>query len=218
MMVHHLAIIRINGIKTAIQFLGPEATNYTLSVNAAGTYKVEVTNSYGCTRTRTIEVVESDIAKITDIKIVDLTDINSVEVIATGIGIYEYSLDGDYGYQDSNIFTNVSMGIHTVYVKDINKCGVITQEISVLGTPKFFTPNGDGYNDYWNIKGSNENFYPNAVISIFDKQGKLIHQINPYNPGWDGKLNGQDLPSDDYWFIAKFDDKRSAKGHFTLKR
>lgn len=197
---------------------GPEATNYTLSVNAAGTYKVEVTNSYGCTRTRTIEVVESDIATITDIKIIDLTDINSVEVIVTGIGKYEYSLDGDYGYQDSNIFTNVSMGIHTIYVKDINKCGVVTQEISVLGTPKFFTPNGDGYNDYWNIKGSNENFYPNAVISIFDKQGKLVHQINPNNLGWDGKLKGEDLPSDDYWFIAKFDEKRSAKGHFTLKR
>ena len=110
------------------------ATNYDLTVNTEGVYTVEVTNSNGCVRTRTITVTASDIATINDIEIVDLSDDNSVTVIVTGLGNYEYSLD-NIDYQSSNIFQNIASGIYTVYVRDLNGCGVVTEEISVLGIP-----------------------------------------------------------------------------------
>jgi len=88
--------------------------------------------------------------------------------------------------------------------------------------PNFFTPNGDGYNDYWNIKGESSIFNAESIISIFDRYGKLLKQISPSGIGWDGKYNGKDLPSTDYWFSVEYttqsNNKAVFKSHFTLKR
>lgn len=197
------------------------AANYTISINTAGTYTVKVTNSVGCFRTRIIKVVASSIASIQTVDIVDLADDNSVLVNITGTstGNYVYSIQESYGpYQTSNLFENVPMGFHTVYVRDLNGCGIAEQFISVLGIPQYFTPNGDGFNDSWNVKGANATFYKNSIIYIFDRYGKLIKQISPISSGWDGTYNGNLAPADDYWYNIKFDDGRNSKGHFSLKR
>jgi len=193
----------------------------TLEVNSVGVYTVEVTNNLGCSRIRTITVIASNIATITSVDVVDLADINTVTVNATGPGIYEYSLDEPNGFwQDSNFFNNVSAGIHVVYVNDKNGCGPpVYQEIVIVGVPKFFTPNGDGYNDYWSVKGVNQTFNSKSIIYIFDRYGKLLKQWVPsFSQGWDGTFNGVPLPADDYWFTLKLEDGRETKGHFSLKR
>ena len=92
------------------------------------------------------------------------------------------------------------------------------QSVAILGIPRFFTPNNDGFNDYWNIKGINSEFNSKTVIHIFDRYGKLIKDINPQSQGWDGTFNGKQLPSDDYWFSAKLENGQELKGHFSLKR
>ena len=195
------------------------ATNYTLTVNTAGLYTVAVTNNHGCSRTRTFTVVASDIAKITNIDIVDLAESNSVSVTISGLGDYVYSLDEENGvYQTENIFNNVSAGIHTIFVKDLNGCGITPKEVAVLGIPVFFTPNNDGYNDNWNIKGVNASFNANTIIYIFDRYGKLIKQINPLTQGWDGTSNGKQMPATDYWYSVQLEDGQVIKGHFSLKR
>ena len=194
-------------------------TNYTLNVNAEGNYTVEVNSLAGCSRTRTIKVTASDVAKITNIAITDLSDTNTITVNVSGQGQYEYSIDAPFGpFQDSNFFDNVAAGIHEVYINDKNGCGTVSQTIAVIGVPKFFTPNGDGQNDYWNVKGVNANFNANSTIYIYDRYGKLLKQITASSQGWDGTFTGQPLPSDDYWYILKLDDGREAKGHFSLKR
>jgi gliding motility-associated-like protein len=195
-------------------------TNYTLTVNTAGLYTVKVTNTQGCFRTRTFTVVASDKANITDVKIVNLAESNSITVsVAASLGDYVYALDDENGsYQTDNVFTNVSAGIHTIYVKDLNGCGIKRKEVSVLGIPNFFTPNDDDYNDYWNIKGVNASFNTNTIIYIFDRYGKLIKQISPLTQGWDGKFNGQPMPATDYWYSIQLEDGRVEKGHFSLKR
>lgn len=198
----------------------PGATNYSLTVSTGGTYTVVVTNSFGCPMTRKIVVKTSVIATITGVNVVDLTeDNNTVEIIVSGNGNYVYSIQDPYGaYQPHNFFEHVPMGIHTVYVNDLNGCGIAEQTIAVLGAPQFFTPNGDGYNDTWNIKGVSNQFYPNSVIRIYDRYGKFIKQIAALGAGWDGTFNGQLAPGDDYWYNITFDDGRNAKGHFSLKR
>lgn len=197
----------------------PNETKSTIVVGNPGVYTVDVSNIFNCFRTRTIKVNSSTIATIENIIISDLMENNTVEVIVSGNGNYVYSLNPEKGYQSSTIFDNVPGGIQQVYVKDINGCGIVGPvEIAVLGIPDFFTPNGDGYNDTWNIKGVNENFNTNTRIEIYDRYGKFIKQITTSDKGWDGTYNGYLLPSDDYWYVVTFENNKVVKGHFSLKR
>lgn len=197
----------------------PGATNYTLDVNVAGTYTVDVTTVLGCLKTRIIDVVASDVAHIDDIKIIDLTNSNSVEILASGSGLLVYSIDDPDDFQSSNIFYDVPMGIHQIYIKDTNGCGVVGPiEIYVLGIPKFFTPDNNGINDTWNLKGSSTNYNKNARIRIFDRHGKFIKEIFGADDGWDGTYHGHQLPSDDYWYVIELEDQRIFRGHFSLTR
>ena len=193
---------------------------FEIEVNEPGTYTVRVTNTDGCFKDRTITVSPSDIATIIDIEITDATSNNSISVFVSGEGIYEYALDNPFGqYQESNVFTNVDFGFHTVYVRDIeNDCGISEELVSVIGFPKFFTPDGDTINQYWEVKGLSQQFQPNTQILIFDRYGKLLAEIDPLGPGWDGTYNGAEMPSSDYWFFVTLQDGRVFKSHFALKR
>ncbi len=196
----------------------PLETSYTLNVNLEGIYTVKVTNAYGCSRIRTITVIASDAAHFLMPTIMDLSENNTVIVNATGLGNYVYSLDYPNAYQAINIFTDVAPGVHTVYVKDLDGCGTSSQIINVIGIPKFFTPNADGFNDTWNVLGLTSTNNYKTTIYIFDRYGKLLKELSPISKGWDGTFNGGIMPSDDYWYTIYFEDGRTAKGHFTLKR
>ena len=52
-------------------------------------------------------------------------------------------------------------------------------------------------------------------ISIYDRYGKFIKQFNPYGQGWDGTINGELMPTSDYWYSAITTKGRSFNGHFT---
>lgn len=143
-----------------------------------------------------------------------------VDVLGVGSGNYEYKLD-DFPYQDGNQFTNVRPGEHIISVRDKDgHCNPPPITAVIINYPKFFTPNGDGFNETWNIRhflSTN----PNAPIFIFDRYGKLLKEITPASAGWNGMFNGQPLPSSDYWFTVEYDKKGTSKvfkSHFTLKR
>jgi gliding motility-associated-like protein len=199
------------------------ATTSKITVFEPGIYSVTITNQAGCSNVKTFVVTASDTAVITDVIVNDLRDNNTVTVMASppeGIETeYLYSLDSPNGpFSESNYFDNVSPGVHTVYVKDVKGCGIVSQEITVLSTPKFFTPNADGINDTWNIIGINAFFYPNSKIYIFDRYGKLLADVDPEGTGWDGDAEGRHLPATDYWFVVQLDNGRTIKGHFSLIR
>ncbi len=81
--------------------------------------------------------------------------------------------------------------------------------------PKFFTPNNDGYNDFWAVASTDDVTVQN--IFVHDRFGKLVKQLAP-KQGWDGTFNGQHLPADSYWYIINFIEIPSIKGYFLLKR
>ncbi len=195
-------------------------TTINIAINEPGNYTVEVTKPFGCSNTRTITVLPSNTATFETIDVTDLSENNIVSVSVSGDGDYKYALDSENGpYQDSNSFENVASGIHTVYVKDLKaNCGIVSTDISVLGFPKFFTPNGDTVNDTWQIKGFSSEFEIMARIDIFNRYGKRVGTLNRNQPKWEGTYNGKLLPTDDYWFVAEFADGRIIKGHLTLKR
>ena len=210
--------------------IGDSPNNYTynwstgettseIEINETGTYTVTVTNANGCSKNRSITVLPSNIATFTSIDVVDASENNSITVFVTGEGDYEYALDNVNGpYQDSNTFEGVHPGFRTVYVRDRNNCGIVDKLVSVIGFPRFFTPNGDGYNDTWQVYGVSAQFQPNSVIYIFDRYGKLLKQLDPKGPGWDGTFNGDPLPTNDYWFAVTLQDGRVFRSHFTLKK
>ena len=214
----------------------PEGNNIIgslITVTSGGLYSVTATttNGTGCTRTREVRVNESIIATITDsdITIVDDSDNNTITIDPTnlGIGDYEYALTDENGnivrvYQDDPLFENLEGGFYTILVRDKNGCGVASLDISVVEFPKFFTPNNDGINDTWAIKGANSTFFPNSEINIFNRFGKVVAQISIDNPGWNGTFNGKVLPSDDYWYSIKLTDRngivREKQGNLSLLR
>ncbi len=204
------------------------SNNSTLdNVSTIGTYSVTLTKTdgTGCSRTLNVEVKASEVANITQdaVTIVDLSENNSVTIDPTnlGQGDYEYALKAEDSsfivYQEDPSFDNVRPGFYTIYVRD-EICGTSMLPISVIGHPKYFTPNGDTINDYWKIKGISTVVQPNSAVLIYDRYGKLLKQLSVQSNGWDGTFNGTQLPTDDYWFRVFLQDGREFSGHFTLKR
>lgn len=165
----------------------------------------------------------SYLARIKNIIVNDLQSANNVIIEVTNPNSYQYMLQFENGtvtpFQSSPFFDNVPGGIHEVTIENLDGCGQIYESFAVISVPKFFTPNNDGFNDYWNVKGVKVTLDTNSVIYIYDRYGKLLKQwILSSNEGWDGTFNGSQLPSDDYWYAIKFENNKVVKGHFSLQR
>lgn len=203
---------------------GSNDPSITVSTIGITTLSVTATNSYGscsnvpfaCPTQKDITVTIAQLPEIERIESEDWTDNqNSITVYTTDPGAFEYSLDG-INFQTDASFTNLKPGLYTVFVRDINGCKTVTEEVWLLNYPRFFTPNDDGFNDTWYVRNAQNE--PDLKIYIFDRYGKLITNIISNSPGWDGKLNGKLLFADDYWFEAHRQDGRVLRGHFALKR
>jgi gliding motility-associated-like protein len=193
-----------------------------ITTSQTGNYIVIITNiNTNCINTAVAKVTKyAPYLEITYSDAFENQTYISVNVLGAGSGNYEYKLD-DFPFQDNNVFNNVSPGEHMISVRDKNgHCNPAPINAVIINYPKYFTPNGDGYNETWNIKHlalTN----PYAPIYIFDRFGKFIKQISPASEGWNGEFNGQPLPSTDYWFTVDYDEKGASKvfrSHFTLKR
>ena len=174
------------------------------------------------TTTKTVQVNPVNNLVISTESISEPFDTNQViEVsVSGGSGNYEYQLDGG-NWQNSAIFQNVvGCENHIIKVKDAEGCSNDPETtFTILDYPKFFTPNGDGYNDLWNIRCLQTQ---PGIISIFNRHGKLLNQFKTNFPGWNGTYNGKLLPASDYWFIVTYYDEngkeKQFKSHFSLIR
>lgn len=149
-----------------------------------------------------------------DIKI----ESNTITVnIIEGSAPFEYSLDG-INWQDSNVFNNFEKGIIVIYVreKDTNLCVASTKTINMIFIPNTITPNGDGYNDTWDIRGL-EYYNEPITIMVFDRNGKKVYdRLYQKNEKWNGS-NISKLPSDTYWYIINIPSFGVMKGWLLIK-
>ncbi len=189
---------------------------------APGIYTVTATNiSTGCSSAAVpATVTPSEPAVLSYSVTEDFADSQSVTIITIGTGDYEFQLDNGV-FQDSNIFENVPSGLHNVTVRDKNGCGISTTTALVVNYPHYFTPNGDGVHDTWNITDLRLDSQGQSKINIYDRYGKFLTQITPAGAGWDGTYNGAPLPSTDYWFTVDYEEdgqNKEFKAHFAMKR
>ena len=203
-----------------------------LVASQLGEYQVTVSNLNGsCSRSQFFEVFESEPPSITleNITIVEGTSNNSIVVdeAALGSANYEFELVDENGnlvaaYQDTGNFYQLTGGFYSLYVRDELQCAEVVITVPVLYIPNFFTPNNDGYNDTWGIKGVISGDYIFSKISIFDRYGKLLKNMSINSNFWNGTYNGARLPTSDYWYaieLTKSDGSVFVKqGHFTLRR
>ncbi|PZD76810.1 choice-of-anchor L domain-containing protein [Mesonia sp. K7] len=205
-----------------------------LIIDQAGTYEIEVTHvESGCTSSSKATIIESNppefnISPLTFV----FSENNSLEVYSiSGSGDYEFRIGNsswvDIGGQDRLVFDGISSGEHIVEGRDKYGCGVTRHSIVFVSYPKFFTPNQDGYNDYWSLSDIHYNYDTINItqIWIFDRYGKLLTTFPPHGR-WDGTYNGQPLPSNDYWFKVEYvvllpngiKERKIFKANLTLKR
>ena len=206
----------------------PISGDRTVIIQDPGLYRIEVLDvvnvvggTLDCEASFEFTVTSSELATIENVRVFNQGQNFQVVLEVSGIGDYEFSLGSKDGpYQDSNIFDNVSLGDNTtIYVRDRNGCGIVSTSFGQqIGFPKFFTPNGDSFNDFWQVRGVMVDGETVTQLQIFDRFGDLLIQFDPFTLGWDGTLNGRELPSGGYWYRALTQSDFVFTGHFALKR
>ncbi|MCI9844514.1 T9SS type B sorting domain-containing protein, partial [Flavobacterium pectinovorum] len=186
---------------------------------AHGTHTVTVRHTNGCTVDTNFDI--KAIAPLTLALSAGQPEMNIISVTASGGSpAYEYSFNGE-DFTPSNKYKIYKTADYKVIVRDQNGC---TFELIVpmiyfdVCIPDIFTPNGDGQFDEWGPGCTN--IYNNLEFSIFDRYGRAIAKYR-YGQTWDGKYNGEELPTGDYWYVLKLNDKKDDRefvGHFTLYR
>ncbi len=215
-----------NGDGSGPQLVSSGAAEETYEVSSpnSGTYSVVVTTASATFQDNDPGIVVTFYGTpvVDDIIVDDILDNNKITIVMVGDGDFEYSLNGS-DFQESPDFMNVPPGLNEITVNDTNGCGTVSEDVLVVGYPKFFTPNGDNTHDLWHVVGI-ETLITGKVY-VFDRYGKLLKQLSQGSAGWNGTFNGKPLPSTDYWF--RFEYSRVEEGiivattvrkHFTLKR
>ena len=195
---------KLNGSQISLQQI--------IKANQTGTYTVTVTNIAGCSTTKSVVVTKVEFPLITDIKIENST----VQIIATGSGMLEYSIDGT-SWQTSSIFYNVSNGNHIAYVRSgLQPCAVAEREFTIFKINNAFSPNSDGINDEWKIEGM-EN-YPGSKVKVIDRFGTIVLDRTVKGPfSWNGEYLSRKLATGNYWYQIILSDGRILSGYVMIK-
>ncbi len=197
---------------------GPAVTNgsntASAEVSGAGVYTVLVTDIItGCASTQTVSVNSTTVNAAFNPDITSGAPPLTVVFTNQSTGAISYSWSFGNGTSTQTNPTNVfsSPGTYTVVLTSVNGACTSTAEVVIkvnekIGTvPEVFTPNGDGHNDVFEIKGLDS--YPNNSLQIFNRWGNPVYFAKPYKNDWDGspntagKTGTSKLPTATYFYI-----------------
>jgi gliding motility-associated-like protein len=111
----------------------------------------------------------------------------------------------DSSSNTSGVFENLAADDYRLFAMDAGLCKSnellvsLTEPLTSLKVFDAFSPNGDGKNDVWHIR--NIEYYPNCSVKIFNIWGVAVFTSKGYGIPWDGKHNGNDLPSGTYYYV-----------------
>ncbi|PJB17602.1 MAG: chromophore lyase [Flavobacteriaceae bacterium CG_4_9_14_3_um_filter_33_16] len=189
----------------------------------SGSHVINVRHTDACEKTINFIVEHFDPLQL----VVNDGNINEILATATGgSGGYLFEVTNQTTsitepYGNTNTFIIYESGNYTVTVTDSNGCVASAtgffEYIDVCIT-NYFTPNDDGNLDEWGPGCSTQ--YKDLTFDIFDRYGRKIATLR-IGEKWDGKYNGIELPTGDYWYVVRLNDKKDRRefvGHFTLYR
>lgn len=184
------------------------------------TYELNMTRGL-CSASASYQVIVSTNPVIVRIDSVALRDREIILDPSYGTAPYTYSVDSREPDVNS-IKKDLSFSTHIAKVVDAAGCSTTMQfamEPPAISIPEHFSPNGDGTNDTW-VCPSLADVYPNSLVSIYDRFGKLLIQfLGADADGWDGTYQGVPMPSTDYWYQIDIEEiNMQYVGHFTLIR
>ena len=183
----------------------------------AGDHIVYIYHENGCTNFVEFTIDAYDPLTLSAVK----TGPNSIEAAAEGgYGGYEFFFNGT-SFGEETTFTTNESGMVNIRVRDSNGCvaevNIPFEFTGMLEFPNFFTPDGDNMNDVWSPE--NREFFPDIVVKIYDRYGRVVAILNETS-NWDGNYENKELPTGDYWYVVNANDKNQQRyvGHFTLYR
>lgn len=197
-----------------------------------GRYEVSVVDSHGCSDTSSVELDQPDELEM-EVEAIRPTTDNSndgaISINVTG-GVEDYTIDWED--QNLNPFSGLTIedlerGSYHVTVTDDNSCQIDSLIVleylfeNRIKIPKAFTPNNDGYNDYWDL--DRIEFVQRLKIIIYDRWGKTIYVFsgtgNEYrgNP-WKGADGNSNLPAGSYYYAVELDEEKPIMGTVTILR
>ena len=204
-----------------------------LSNVAAGSYTLQVKDATACGLATQTFILPNQTAFVPE------PELDNLQVCTPGQAMllvknpqpgYGYRLYGSATGADTlaqnttGVFTINVTQTSTYYVtqysgscESARAAATITIGLSGLTVPNTFTPNNDGINDYWNIKGI-EN-YPTVVVQIFTRYGQKIFESRGYSQPFDGRNGNAALPAGVYYYIINLNANCSlVSGCLTLIR
>jgi gliding motility-associated-like protein len=178
------------------------STANSFTVSTPGWYWVTVKNQYNCFRKDSVYITAlaapanflaqtDSVCASANIKITP-TAVFASYLWSTGDTTSQLVINtpGTYWLKTSN--TNGCYGTDTILVVPKTCFDDIT-------IPNVFSPNGDGINDTWIIKGLEK--YTKSRIAIYSRYGQMMYSGIGYKIPWDGKHNGKELPVGTYYFV-----------------
>ncbi|MCX6258073.1 MAG: gliding motility-associated C-terminal domain-containing protein, partial [Bacteroidia bacterium] len=174
----------------------------------SGTYYVTVTDLNGCNDVGVAYLIQPPQLTTSESVIhptcPDFADGSIALTVSGGVSPYNYNWSN---LQVLPAITALPEGVYTVTITDGNNCTLVNEYTlsniyeQCIFIPSAFTPNGDGFNDIWNIRGID--LYPNTIIDVYNRWGQLLFRSDiGYHQKWDGKFNGNILPSDTYHYVV----------------
>jgi gliding motility-associated-like protein len=89
--------------------------------------------------------------------------------------------------------------------------------VNDLLIPTLITPNMDGRNDYFVLRGLST--LGKTELSIFDRRGALVYKNTNYDNSWNGvDYNEKPLPEDTYFYVVKSENGKSLSGYIVIRR
>lgn len=191
-----------------------DGTTYYTDNNSA-TFTLQ--NAYGCDSVVTLNLTVNRFTTLNAGVDLSLCKGENATLNATGGETYLWSNNLNNG---ASFAPALGLSTLTVTGTDSDGC-TATYELQIevkecFSIPNGFSPNGDNVNDTWKIEGLWE--FPEASLAVFDRWGKKVFTGDANNNYWDGKINGNELPSADYYYVIELGNGQNYKGTVTLKR
>ncbi len=206
--------ISATGGTGALQYSADNGQNYLSSPDfgslSPGDYVILVKDEASCESAPfPVTLNPAELLEIDTVEVIQIDATHpggSISLTSTGgLSPVSYVIVPDSSSSMSGEFSDLQADTYRLFAYDANLCRsnellvVLEEPVTDLVIYDAFSPNGDGKNDVWHI-GQIE-YYPNCSVKIFNTWGTTVFTSKGYGIPWDGKHNGNDLPSGTYYYL-----------------